>query len=73
MAVGTDQKIFWFQVSVSNLLLMKVLKCKCYFSDIKECHVIGEDVLFTKQSEDLTSLDKIKYQVKVQFVLESLY
>ena len=72
MTIGSNQQIFWFQVSVCDLSFVKVLESQCDFSDIKQCDIVWEYIFFSKQSEYFTTLNEVENQVEVKFILECL-
>lgn len=37
VTISTDQKIFWFEVSINDEVVMKVLKCKNHLGWVKFC------------------------------------
>jgi len=49
-----------------------MLECKCDLGNVEECDIIWEHILFTQEPKDLTTLNKVKDQIEVCFVLESL-
>lgn len=42
MSMPIKQKIFWFQISIDDLSLMKVLECESNFSSIELRYRIGK-------------------------------
>ena len=39
---------------------MQVLESQSNLSDIEKCYVVGENVLLSKQPENLSTLDKVE-------------
>ena len=72
MPIRSNQQIFWLQVSISDLALMKILQCQCDLCNVKQRNIVWEDIFFPQKPENLTALDEIEHKVKVDFVLKSL-
>jgi len=51
---------------------MKVLQCECDLRNVKQRNIIWEYIFFPKKPENLTTLNKIEYEIEIDLVLESL-
>jgi hypothetical protein len=70
VTVASNQQVFRLEVSVRDLLTVQVFECQGNFGDVKQRNVVGEDVFFSEESEDLAALHEVKDQVQVDVVLE---
>ena len=60
VSITSNQKILWLQVSVSYALRVHVLECKQNLCSVEKSHVVGEVLLAPQESENLTTLHKLK-------------
>ena len=72
MAVGSDEQVFGLQVPIRYLLLVQVLEREHDLRDVKERHVVREEILSSEQAEDFAALDVLKVKVNVRGIFETL-
>lgn len=71
MTVRGNQQIFRLQVSIGDLVLVKVVECTNYFCHIEKGDVVGEQILSTQKTENLTTLHILERQVDMSHVFET--
>ena len=70
--IGRYEQILGLYVSISHFVLMKVLKRCNDLRHVEERHIVREEIFATQQTEYFATLDVLKSQVHVSFVLERL-
>ena len=70
VTVGSNQQVFRFDITISNLHRVQVLECSNDLRHIEQCNIVREQVLSPQQSKNLATLHILKREVNVSFVLE---
>ena len=72
ISVLVHKNIFWFQITIYNILGMKMAKCHCYLNSIKTRPFLREAGDLTKVREKLTTSDKSHHEEYFMFCLEDI-
>lgn len=72
MPISGHQEVLWLQVAVGNFLSVQIFKSEHDFGNVKQRDVVGEQILASQKSENLTALHVFERKVNVSVILETL-
>ena len=61
MTICVEQDVFWFEISVDNVVLMEVFECEYEFCNVEFGSIFLESAFFLQMPKQLTTGHEIRH------------
>lgn len=73
VAIGTDEEVVWFDISVDASKSMGLFDAKYHLSDVESSSRLGQDVFANQKTKKVAPRHVVHEEVKIDWILETGY